>query len=560
MAEETRTKLQVIELGAECNNRCVFCSLLGSRFDTDFQALTEALVVGARDGRGEVVFTGLEPTLHDMLPELIRSAKKLKYTRIRLETNARMAAYEKFARAVIAAGATEIAVMLPAADAEQYSRITGAPEGFAQMKKGVENLLRAGGASVYADVPVCAANAAALPSIARFAAEIGMEHITFIDVETGREDVRADDESLREDVGAAAGEARRLGLPVSLRGERFARLGVSVEPGGTTEVDNRTATVFCPTAFLGRKQKPEMLEALIRANFTCNQICTFCWVEKNAENPPHEEIVESIRRVAALNVPRLSFSGGEPTINPRLPEYIRLARELGIRETVVHTNAVRAANADYAAELRAAGLDIAFVTLLAHTAELSDSITRTEGTFRRTVRGGQNLVLTGVHTMLHFVILNENYGILPDFIRFVSDTFRDDARGCVPVTFSYVAPPVEEIMLRGHVPRFTEAAPFLRRALALCDELGVPFGSNEGLKGMPPCVLEGDRRYFRALPPLYRRDTGGEFVKKPECAQCVFDNRCYGVRRFYARRHGLDEIRPVLVEPPFTGPPGRASE
>lgn len=219
----------------------------------------------------------------------------------------------------------------------------------------------------------------------------------------------------------------------------------------------------------------------------------------------------------------------------------------GVREIIINTNAVRLANADFCQALKDAGLDIASVTLIAPDAELSDSITRTPGTFEKTVIGAQNLIHSKVHTLFHFVILEQNYRILPEFIHFVYRTFCDGGKNNIPITFSYVAPPLEEIVKNGYVPRFSDAVPFLRRAMDICTELQIPFGANEGLKGLPPCVLDGDRRYFRLLSHLFRR-TGSDFVKKPECMECVFCDRCYGVRKYYAAYYGLDEIHPVREE------------
>jgi MoaA/NifB/PqqE/SkfB family radical SAM enzyme len=312
----------------------------------------------------------------------------------------------------------------------------------------------------------------------------------------------------------------------------------------TDEIDDRTATMFCPTSFVGLTAHPEMLEALIRTNFSCNQICNYCWVDRETPNPDPDEILTMIAKAGRDHLFRLSFSGGEPTINKRLPEYIRAAKDAGIRETVIHTNAVMLANPDLCIALDEAGLDIAYVTMLAENATLSDSITRTEGTFRKTVQGIQNLLLkTDIFTFIHFVITKHNYTNLPEFIEFVDALLTSEAGEKVPITFSYVAPPRPDVIV--HVPRYSEAVPYLKRAMELCTAKGIPFGGNEGLKSLPPCMLGGDERYFRALVPLNRGSASTDYVKKPDCKECCCDRYCFGVRKIYALNFGLDEIQPI---------------
>jgi len=541
----------LIDLRVGCNNACRACKVSKRAEDLpDVYELMEEISREASEDYKEIIFCGGEPTIFPHLSSLIRRAKDTGFNRIKLETNGRMFAYETYARRILDAGLSDISVLIPAARAETYAAICGPPEGFQQLNQGIQNIKRLKPEiSLHGFIPIDSMNRKELSEIVRHGASLGLSHISILDRQDFSESV-SDQELTLDELRASLNEGKKLKIGVSIEGRLSdiyrKELSCTAISPKTDEIDDRTAVMFCPTTFVGATANPEMLEALIRATFSCNQICNYCWVDRETPNPDPEEIIEKIEQAGRDKLFRLSFSGGEPTINPRLPDFIKAAKQAGIRETVLHTNAVKLADPAFARTLDTAGLDIAYVTMLASNAKLSDSITRTEGTFRKTVSGVQNLLLhTDIFTFLHFVITKDNYTDLPAFIEFAEKTFISESGEKIPLTFSYVAPPKPDVIT--HVPRYSEAIPYLKRAMDLCEAKGIPFGGNEGLKSLPPCVLEGDQRYFRFLMPLNRESTTTDFVKKPECAECDFDHFCYGVRQIYALSYGLDEFNPIRV-------------
>src|SRR5207244_7666132 len=84
----------------------------------------------------------------------------------------------------------------------------------------------------------------------------------------------------------------------------------------------------------------EVAEYTVRVNFHCNQSCDFCFVSTHL--PPAGDVavraaIEAAGREAAV----LVLSGGEPTMNPRLLDYVRLAKAAGVRAIELQTNATR---------------------------------------------------------------------------------------------------------------------------------------------------------------------------------------------------------------------------
>jgi MoaA/NifB/PqqE/SkfB family radical SAM enzyme len=282
-------------------------------------------------------------------------------------------------------------------------------------------------------------------------------------------------------------------------------------------------------------------EEIIRVNFHCNQACRFCFVSTHLPAAGDEAVRRAIRSAAARGV-KITLSGGEPTLHPRLVEFVRLARELGGRPVQLQTNAVRLDEPALALALYEAGVGEAFVSLHGSTAEISDAVTSAPGTFARTVVGLDHLhALEGLSLILNFVVCETNLGDLPAFVRLVGARWP---RAYLNVSF--VASSTDVVPReRDLVPRYSEVLPFLSDALREAERLGLRVGGFESMCGIPLCLVpSGVEGFFRAeaLPPGF---DGGEFVKASACERCALSARCFGVRRGYAELHGTEELRPV---------------
>lgn len=279
-------------------------------------------------------------------------------------------------------------------------------------------------------------------------------------------------------------------------------------------------------------------ENIVRVNFHCNQACRFCFVSTHL--PPAEEnaVGEAIAEIGELSGV-LTLSGGEPTLNPRLADYARLGKRLGARFIELQTNAIRLAEPGMARDLMEAGVDLAFVSLHASRAELSDRITEAPGTFEKTVRGIDAIVASGLGIRLNFVFCEANRTDFPAYIEMVAKRWPG-----VPVTVSHVAASTDVVPHDASlIPRYTDVMPFLAEGVRLAKILGVQLTGFESMCGVPLCQVPDDVTPFFELadaPP-----DGGEFVKVDACSRCALDRRCFGVRRGYAELHGTSELRPV---------------
>jgi MoaA/NifB/PqqE/SkfB family radical SAM enzyme len=278
----------------------------------------------------------------------------------------------------------------------------------------------------------------------------------------------------------------------------------------------------------------------VRVNFHCNQACHFCFDSTHLPAASDERIRAAVRdagRAGAI----LALSGGEPTLNSRLVEYVRLGRECAVREIELQTNATRLAEGNLARELARAGVDVAFVSLHGPTPEISDAVTAAPGTFERTVRGVDAAIAAGIRVRLNFVFCELNRGSFPDLVRLVAARWPR-----AELAVSFVAPSTDLVPReRWLIPRYSDVLASLADGVRIANERGVTLTGFESMCGLPLCLVPPEFDRHLGLAEVPSGLDRGEFVKPEPCGQCALSERCWGLRRGYAELYGTSELRPV---------------
>jgi hypothetical protein len=188
-----------------------------------------------------------------------------------------------------------------------------------------------------------------------------------------------------------------------------------------------------------------------------------------------------------------------------------------------------------------AGLDVAFVSLHASNAEISDVVTQAPGTFAKTVAGIDELAKTSVTLRLNFVFCEANHADFPAYIEMVAARWPRAI-----VTVSFVAASTDLVPKdRAMIPRYTDVMPHLARGLQVAKKLHLAVTGFESMCGIPLCQVPDDMTEFFALPEVMPGVDRGEFRKTETCKSCALDRRCFGIRRGYADLHGVSELVPV---------------
>jgi MoaA/NifB/PqqE/SkfB family radical SAM enzyme len=249
-------------------------------------------------------------------------------------------------------------------------------------------------------------------------------------------------------------------------------------------------------------------------------------------------VVEAIRGSLSRGA-KVVLSGGEPTLNPRLSEYVRLATGDGSTPMQLQTNAVRFDDPALVRTLFEAGLREAFVSLHAASPEVSDALTGAPGTFVRTLTGIDNLVRAGVDVITNFVISEPNAAEFPRYVALVAGRWPRST-----INVSFVAPSTD-VVPRELVPRYSAILPHLVEGLQLAEQAKLAVRGFESMCGIPLCVVPDRMERYFALAAVSEDEGRGEFIRTPACDACSARERCFGVRRGYADLHGVDELRPL---------------
>jgi pyruvate-formate lyase-activating enzyme len=287
-------------------------------------------------------------------------------------------------------------------------------------------------------------------------------------------------------------------------------------------------------------------EAIVRLNIACNQHCFFCNTDARAQNL--HETPERVRRYIEenRNALYLSFTGGEPTLNPHILRYIRYAKEQGLRRIIIQTNAMMASYASFADKLVAAGLTGAFVSLHAPSSELSDRITATPGSWEVTLRGLRNLLDRGVEVEMNTVINPMNFAHLGVHARFVAKTFPE----IVAISLSFVAPTGFCVASERTIPSIKEVQPHLFEALDVFQQANIPAIIPDRC-GIPLCTVRGYEHHHEALMRSPFAGSGiltDDHQKHAGCKRCVWDERCIGYWKDAIAVHGDAALVPVEEE------------
>jgi radical SAM protein with 4Fe4S-binding SPASM domain len=207
-------------------------------------------------------------------------------------------------------------------------------------------------------------------------------------------------------------------------GEGFGRRAVVREP---------FAADFC--------RYPVLAEVAL--TYRCNLTCGFCyagcgvaglpsgWSEDRAMSDDEVcRVLEVIRRDARC--PSVSFTGGEPTLRPGLPLFVRHAKKLGLRVNLI-SNGQRL-DAERVAALADAGLDSAQLSLEGATAEVHDALVGRPGAFERLWAALERLRACGVRVHTNTTLSRRNLPVAGAIVDLVAD------RGLDRLTMNLVIP------------------------------------------------------------------------------------------------------------------------
>lgn len=309
----------------------------------------------------------------------------------------------------------------------------------------------------------------------------------------------------------------------------------------------RTLPVGVPMHFF-RQLVPGLREpgGLIRTGFRCNQDCGICWQSRDWGGFDAAHILGWIEDLAGAGVRSLIISGGEPTLDPKLEQYLRHARALGVTAITLETNAIQCARNDLAARLRDAGLTTAFVSLHSADAAVSDAITRAPGTHVRTVQGVHALLDAGVTVKLNAVMTGEGLAHLAGLPDFIHREFGRHGNLLKKLMLSYPTDPFDQALIPEIVPEPGALRVALRETLERAFALGIVPEGLDGPCGPPLCAFGADPR-VTSLAPIPEALPFRQYLAG--CAGCAVRDACFGCRTADVSLYGDACAEPIARAP-----------
>ncbi len=179
------------------------------------------------------------------------------------------------------------------------------------------------------------------------------------------------------------------------------------------------------TTTFGTHQRLYPVISEIALTYRCQNRCFFCYASAPTRGRQVPEMstaeVKSVidKIIDQARTPMISFTGGEPTLRRDLPELIAHACSREMRTNLI-TNGIRCADEAFVAELAAAGLHSAQVSLEAGDAATHDAVVQNPGAYDQTLQAVRTLKAAGIHTHTNTTINARNLDALPKMIEMLA--------------------------------------------------------------------------------------------------------------------------------------------
>lgn len=318
--------------------------------------------------------------------------------------------------------------------------------------------------------------------------------------------------------------------------------------------------VFEPAA------KNEAIKRLeLHVIYQCSNACVFCneadHMREFGRHPATMEDVEGmLRRYRAQGYEHVTFTGGEPTLFPKIWEALKLAKELGYRTFVISNGA--AMSMKEFAQRALPYLDEVCLSIHGHDMQMHTGHTQNLKSFDRQKR---TLEQMEAHPNEHFLLINcvvtqKNVPYLPQILKFLTGYTK-----VRHVLFSQLAPMGDaQSRYKTMAPKHSE----ILNQLPELNRIGREKNVDVRVCGIPVCLFGEDWRcandlYFSprlTVARAWNKDgTAGWFeedgrrpelsrIHPPACNTCKLKGRCGGIYQQYWDQIEQPDLKPFDIE------------
>ena len=185
----------------------------------------------------------------------------------------------------------------------------------------------------------------------------------------------------------------------------------TVEPSDTLRYSRLSGELPSHLLQFSKDKKPVVVWNMTRR---CNLKCVHCYARSediSYDNElTHEQSIAMMDDLARFGVPVLLFSGGEPTVHPRLVEYAKYAVSKGMR-AVISTNGTLITK-EKAKALKEVGLSYVGISLDG-LEETHDKFRGVKGSYKKVMAAIENCQEAGIKVGLRFTLNKRNVKDVP---------------------------------------------------------------------------------------------------------------------------------------------------
>lgn len=267
----------------------------------------------------------------------------------------------------------------------------------------------------------------------------------------------------------------------------------------------------------------------------CNNRCNFCSIGGGDGAltdllPVSMSFFKKFLKVISCDqYPGIIFSGGEPTLNAKLPEYASYAREKGFNRIMIQTNGIALSDIRFARELKIAGINQIFFSFHSIDKDVLNRISGKTESHTQRLKALENLEKLGLEVISNTVMSSLNYRELPAIAMFLKK-FRNIVEthfwGYTPMSSR-----ADELVLP-----YASAAPYLYQAIK-CVSSG---GRDVCVKYFPICLLDRLHRKYHRKDLPYRVGVKKSFDERggrcgfKRCPSCKWAD-CWGLPEIYRK-------------------------
>ena len=292
----------------------------------------------------------------------------------------------------------------------------------------------------------------------------------------------------------------------------------------------------------------------VKVGFACNNYCNFCvqWDKRTRFKPRTlGEIQKIILSEYHLGCRYIVFTGGEPTVHPKLVDAVQYAHDVGYSQIQIQSNGTNFADLEYTKALIRAWVTEFSPSIHGFHKETHDAQVGTPGAWEKVVKGLINLKRLNQRVIINSVITQTNFREIPELAALLIKLQVTQFQFAFVHILGSAAKNKMEV-----VPRKSEIIPYVHKALDLAKLHDIPAYT----EAIPYCLMqwyewaiaENMMPETSVIDAEYKIDSYADYrwsegkAKWPACKMCQKNTVCEGPWKEYPEMYGWNEFRPIL--------------